>query len=88
MIHVDNQFIRSDDLVGRVYDTSVEKAELKMPLDVNGRADMILVDGDTVGPVGDLIRLLNETPLAETTGSAAELWQGSGEIFSKIVDKL
>ena len=75
-VHITNHFIRSNDLIGRVYDTSVEKAQIDVPLNANGRADMILVNASSVGPLSDLIRTLNDTPLSDTPANAAELRQG------------
>ncbi len=79
-LHINNRFVRSDDLQGRVYDTPVSTAKVEVPLDVDGRADSVYVDAGAIGPVSDLIRVLNETPLAESTANVAEVWQGLGSL--------
>lgn len=42
------------------------------------------VTGDLAGPGGDLIRVLNETPLHDTTGGAFESWRAQGNYSAEL----
>ena len=80
VVHVTNHFVSSDDLTGKVFDTDLAKAELFAPIMVSGQADTVFVDAKGEGPLSDIVRVLNETPLRETTSGMAAQWLATGRM--------
>ena len=83
-VHIDNYLVRADDVVGQVYDTGITAASVKVPMNAAGRANTVLIDAAGEGPFPDVIRALNETPLAETTANVAAQWQSEGAMQAGI----
>ena len=79
-IYINNQQISSDDVVGTVMSSRVVDAQVNVPIPIGGKVDTVIVQGRTRGPLSDGIRILNESPLAATTGHMAESWSGTGTI--------
>ena len=84
ILHVNNYFVSSEDMVGRVYDSRIISANLLAPLSLGGGADTIKVEADVQGPVADVLRLLNETPLAEITNGVAAGWSAEGSMMADV----
>ena len=85
IVEVTSYYVRSRQLTGRVYDTTITSSTVDMPFVFNSetgssKADHILVDAQAEGPFSDGIRVLKETPLALTTGNMAEAWHGEGSV--------
>ncbi|MCZ6502511.1 MAG: YhdP family protein [Gammaproteobacteria bacterium] len=77
-IYVNNQGISSGDVVGTMLTSRIVGATVNVPIPSDGKVDTVVVQGRLKGPLSDGIRILNETPLAETTGQMAESWSGTG----------
>jgi len=77
-IYVNNRHISSDDPVGTMMTSRIVDARVNVPIPSGGKVDTVFVQGRLKGPLSDGIRILNETPLAETTGHMAESWSGTG----------
>lgn len=83
-VHVNNHFVASDDIQGTVYETRLNSADLYVPMTRQGQADTVLVDTTGTGPFSDIVRALNETPLADTTANMAQEWQGDGRMAARM----
>ncbi len=83
-IHVNNYFVGSEDMIGRVYDSRIISANMLAPLSLEGRADTIKVEADVQGPVADVLRTLNETPLAVSTKGVATEWSAEGSMMADV----
>lgn len=79
-VEVTSYYVRSDDMIGRVYDTEITSSVVEVPLVPPGETNAIYVTAMADGPFTDGIRVLNETPLAETTAQMAKQWQGTGRV--------
>ncbi|MBT4493379.1 MAG: TIGR02099 family protein [Gammaproteobacteria bacterium] len=83
-VHVNNYFVRSNEIAGRVLDTDILSARVDVPISTDGAVDTVLVNGDGTGPFSDIVRALNETPLSEITGHVARQWLSTGEMQARI----
>ena len=80
-VHVAQHAVTATDAVGRVYNTRLDSATLRVPIDARTRrATHLLLDARASGPAADVIRLLNETPLSETINQATAQWSADGEV--------
>ena len=83
-LHADSYFVSSHDLTGQIYDTFLSKAQINVPLDLDGRADTIFVQAEASGGALDLIRVLNETTLAQSTANVAATWKAQGSLETEL----
>lgn len=79
-IHVDNYQVRTNDATGRVYSSDVADVDVFVVIPDSGQADLVKVSAEVSGPFEDAIRVLKETPLAETTSNMADQWSAEGEM--------
>lgn len=77
-VHVNNYFVRSAGVTGSLYDSAVVSADVDVPISNDNKADTVLVSARAQGPLSDVVRALNETPLSVTTGGMAAAWQAQG----------
>ena len=79
-VHVANHAVTVKDAVGRVYNTQLSSAALRVPIDARSRrVEQLLLDASARGPAADVLRLLNETPLADTINQITAQWSAAGE---------
>jgi uncharacterized protein (TIGR02099 family) len=77
-VYVNNRHISSDGAVGTMMASNIVDVLVNVPIPFGGKVDTVNIRGRLRGPLSDGIRLLNESPLAETTGHMAEGWRGTG----------
>lgn len=83
-VHVNSYFVASDDASGRVYNSDIVSANVMVPISAQNKTDTVLIVGDAKGPMTDGLRVLNETPLAETTSYMAAQWKAEGEMIANL----
>ena len=79
-VYINNRYIDSDDSAGILMASRVVDAVVTVPVTAAGQADTVVITGKLSGPLSDGIRILNESPLAQTTGHIAEGWSGTGKM--------
>ncbi len=77
-VHANSYFVRSAGVTGALYESAIVDADVDVPISRDNKADTVLVTARAEGPLGDVIRALNQTPLSETTGGMAAQWQALG----------
>lgn len=83
-VHIANHEVTSTGATAEVYDTRISSADVDVPISAGGQVDTVLVNAMAKGPFEDGIRVINETPLAETTNRMARDWSGGGFMDSRI----
>mgnify|MGYP006082584753 CR=1 FL=1 len=79
-IHVDNHHVLTNDATGKIYSSDVADVDVFVVIPDSGQADLVMVSAGLSGPFEDAIRVLKETPLAETTSNMADQWSAEGEM--------
>ena len=77
-IEVSNKGIFSEQLVTQLYATAATNVSLAMPFTEAGLLTEVVVQGQVQGPVSDLIRFFQETPLRNQVNGIADSWAGKG----------
>ena len=77
-IDVSNKGIFGEQLVTQLYATSASGVSLSMPFTDAGLLTEVVVQGQVQGPVADLIRFFQETPLQGQVKGVADSWTGKG----------
>jgi uncharacterized protein (TIGR02099 family) len=77
-IDVSNKGIFGEQLVTRLYETAASGVSLAMPFTEAGLLTEVVVQGQVQGPVSDLIRFFQETPLQGQVKGVADSWTGKG----------
>ncbi|MFT7221389.1 MAG: hypothetical protein ACI8Z1_003011 [Candidatus Azotimanducaceae bacterium] len=83
-IHVNNDFVQSKGVRGRVFDSALTTADVFVPIPFGKQVDTVSVRGTAKGPFSDGIRVLNETPVADLTGSMAKEWSATGNMLATL----
>lgn len=83
-IHVNNDFVQSRGVRGRVFDSALTNADVFVPIPFGEQVDTVYVRGTAKGPFSDGIRVLNETPVAELTATMAKEWSATGEMLATL----
>ncbi|MEX2326637.1 MAG: DUF3971 domain-containing protein, partial [Pseudomonadales bacterium] len=78
MIYIGNWGVESNNAQGVIYETEIAKGRVDVPAGFDEPADSILIHGELSGPLVDGIRVLTETPVADTINNTASQWQGEG----------
>ncbi len=82
-IYINNRGVFSDDATGTVLGSRILRSSVQVPVSKRGRLDTVVIDGDLAGSFENGLRVLTETPLAETTAHMAETWTGTGDITAR-----
>jgi len=77
-IDVSNKGIFGEHLVTQLYAMAASDVSLSMPFAEAGLPTEVLVQGQVQGPVSDLIRFFQETPLQRQVKGVADSWTGKG----------
>ena len=77
-IDVSNKGLFGDQLVTRLYATAASGVSVAMPFTDAGLLTEVVVQGQVQGPVADLIRFFQETPLQGQVKGVADSWTGKG----------
>ena len=79
-IHIDNHHASTNEATGKFYSSDVSDVDVFVVIPDSGRVDLVTVSASLSGPFEDAIRVLKETPLAETTSRMADQWSAEGEM--------
>lgn len=77
-VDVSKKGIFGSQLVTQLYKTAVRGVSLEMPFTDAGLLTEVVVQGQVQGPVSDLIRFFQETPLQGQVNGLADSWAGKG----------
>ncbi|MGI9322834.1 MAG: YhdP family phospholipid transporter, partial [Pseudomonadales bacterium] len=82
-VHTANREVNSRGASGRIYSSDIVSAEVRVPYRPELK-NRVFVTGELAGEASDVIRLLNDTPLAEATSQMAETWSATGPVSAQL----
>lgn len=83
IVYVNNRGVYSTDVAGSILESSM-LADVAVPMSLANPPDSVDISGEISGGLGDGLRVLQDTPLAEQTGYLASQWTGGGDYAGRL----